>query len=45
LTDVKRRTTWKWVDTNRHTLMDKRSEGVRIIMENSDQLSGKQPVY
>jgi len=25
--------------------MDKRGEGVRIIMENSERLSGKRPVY
>lgn len=35
----------EWVDTDRKTLMDKRGEGVRIIMENSEALSGKQPVY
>ena len=34
-----------WVNTDRHTLMDKRGEGVRIIMENSERLSGKRPVY
>jgi predicted HTH transcriptional regulator len=34
-----------WIDTDRHTLMDKRGEGVRIIMENSERLSGKRPVY
>jgi len=34
-----------WVNTDRRTLMDKRGEGVRIIMENSERLSGKQPVY
>jgi len=35
----------EWVNTDRHTLMDKRGEGVRIIMENSERLSGKTPVY
>ncbi len=35
----------EWVDTDRTTLMDKRGEGVRIIMENSERLSGKAPVY
>lgn len=34
-----------WVNTDRRTLMDKRGEGVRIIMENSERLSGKSPVY
>jgi predicted HTH transcriptional regulator len=35
----------EWVNTDRRTLMDKRGEGVRIIMENSERLSGKRPVY
>jgi len=35
----------EWVNTDRRTLMDKRGEGVRIIMENSEELSGKRPVY
>lgn len=35
----------EWVNTDRATLMDKRGEGVRIIMENSERLSGKRPVY
>ncbi|MFZ0724444.1 MAG: ATP-binding protein [Desulfobacterales bacterium] len=35
----------EWVNTDRQTLMDKRGEGVRIIMENSENLSGKRPVY
>jgi predicted HTH transcriptional regulator len=34
-----------WINTDRHTLMDKRGEGVRIIMENSERLSSKSPVY
>ncbi len=35
----------EWVNTDRRTLMDKRGEGVQIIMENSERLSGKRPVY
>lgn len=31
--------------TDRRTLMDKRGEGVRIILENSEKLSGRRPVY
>ncbi|MEW6221197.1 MAG: ATP-binding protein [Thermodesulfobacteriota bacterium] len=34
-----------WVNTDRRTFMDKRGEGVRIIMENSEQLSGRRPVF
>ena len=34
-----------WLNTDRRTLMDKRGEGVRIIMENSERLSGKTPTY
>jgi ATP-dependent DNA helicase RecG len=34
-----------WVNTDRHTLMDKRGEGVRIIMEHSERLSSKSPIY
>jgi len=34
-----------WVNTDRRTLMDKRGEGVRIILENSERLSGKRPEY
>jgi predicted HTH transcriptional regulator len=34
-----------WVNTDRRTLMDKRGEGVWIIMENSERLSGKRPEY
>ncbi|MBI2569741.1 MAG: putative DNA binding domain-containing protein [Candidatus Schekmanbacteria bacterium] len=33
------------IDTERRTLMDRRGEGVRIIMENSERLSGKRPLY
>lgn len=35
----------EWVNTDRRTFMDKRGEGVRIILENSERLSGRQPVY
>lgn len=35
----------EWINTDRSTLMDKRGEGVPIIMENSERLSGKRPVY
>jgi len=35
----------EWIDTDRLTLMDKRGEGVRIILENSERLSGKEPAY
>ncbi len=35
----------EWVNTDRRTLMDKRGEGVRIIMEKSERLSGKSPIY
>ena len=31
--------------TDRVTLMDKRGEGVRIILDNSERLSGKTPEY
>ena len=34
-----------WLTTDRRTMMDKRGEGVRIIMENSERLSGKLPEY
>jgi len=34
-----------WLTTDRATMMDKRGEGVRIILDNSQQLSGKQPEY
>ncbi|MDE2871423.1 MAG: hypothetical protein OXQ94_07000 [Gemmatimonadota bacterium] len=29
----------------RRTLMDRRGEGVRIILENSERLSGREPRY
>ena len=31
--------------TDQRTLMDKRGEGVRIILDNSERLSGKTPEY
>lgn len=34
-----------WLHTDRHTFMDKRGEGVLIILENSELLSGKRPAY
>lgn len=32
-----------WLDTDRRTLMDRRGEGVSIILENSERLSGREP--
>ena len=34
-----------WLATDRSTLMDKRGEGMRIIVENSLELSGRPPEY
>ncbi len=34
-----------WLNTDRKTMMDKRGEGVRIILDNSQRLSGKLPEY
>ena len=34
-----------WLTTDRRTMMDKRGEGVRIIMDNSERLSGRLPEY
>ena len=34
-----------WLTTERRTLMDKRGEGVPIILNNSERLSGKEPEY
>jgi len=34
-----------WLKTDRQTLMDKRGEGVAIILDNSQRLSGKLPEY
>ena len=33
------------LDTRRETLMDRRGEGVAIILDRSERLSGKRPVY
>ena len=34
-----------WLRTDRQTLMDKRGEGVRIILDNSSKLAGRAPQY
>ena len=34
-----------WLTTDHRTMMDKRGEGVRIIMDNSERLSGRLPEY
>ncbi len=34
-----------WLETDRKTLMDTRGEGVRIILENSQRLAGREPEY
>ena len=34
-----------WLEMGRRTLMDKRGEGVPIILDNSTELSGKEPEY
>ena len=34
-----------WLKTSRKTLMDRRGEGVAIILERSERLSKKRPVY
>ena len=34
-----------WLRTDRTTLMDKRGEGVRIILDNGEQLAGRTPEY
>lgn len=34
-----------WLETDRRTLMDRRGEGVPIILERSERLSGRQPEY
>ena len=34
-----------WLETDRETLMDRRGEGVPIIMENSQRLAGREPEY
>ena len=35
----------EWLKTDRRTFMDKRGEGVPLIMENSERLSGRLPEY
>ena len=35
----------EWLRTSRRTFTDRRGEGVRIILENSEALSGKRPEY
>jgi predicted HTH transcriptional regulator len=35
----------QWLATDRSTMMDKRGEGVPIILESSKKLSGKEPIY
>ncbi len=34
-----------WLGTDRRALTDRRGEGVRLILENSEQLSGRTPEY
>ena len=34
-----------WLTTNRVTFMDRRGEGVRVILDNSERLSGRTPTY
>lgn len=34
-----------WLRTDRRTLMEKRGEGVPIILDNSERLSGRTPEY
>ena len=34
-----------WLTTDLRTMMDKRGEGVHIIMDNSERLSGRLPEY
>ena len=34
-----------WLQTTRGTLMDKRGEGVSVILERSERHSGKRPTY
>lgn len=35
----------EWLKTNRRTMMDKRGEGVSIILANSERISGRKPEY
>jgi ATP-dependent DNA helicase RecG len=34
-----------WLGTDRRTLMDRRGEGTRIVLERSEKLSGRRPDY
>ena len=34
-----------WLTTDRRTMMDRRGEGVPVILANSERLSGKTPEY
>ena len=34
-----------WLMTDRATLMDRRGDGVRVILDNSERLSGKTPTF
>ena len=34
-----------WLTTDRSTMMDRRGEGVRVILDNSERLSGRTPEY
>ena len=34
-----------WIETDRQTMMDKRGEGVRIVLDRSERLSGRTPEY
>jgi predicted HTH transcriptional regulator len=35
----------EWLETDRRTMMERRGEGVRIVLENSERLSGRRPEY
>jgi ATP-dependent DNA helicase RecG len=35
----------EWLETSRKTMMDRRGEGVRIILQRSEKLSGRRPLY
>jgi ATP-dependent DNA helicase RecG len=35
----------EWLKTSRVTMMDRRGEGVRIILDSSERLSGRMPLY
>lgn len=34
-----------WLETDRRTMMERRGEGVRIVLENSERISGRRPEY